>query len=103
MFDAGVVDAGVVAIEAVESLLLSVVSCPLLLQEVTENNSTPASEVQKVLAEIIFVVLRINKCRAEEVYKGYVEVNYDLSCTISQLFFALTCNLRRAADVDGEY
>jgi hypothetical protein len=61
MVDATVVEAGVVAIVAVESLLLSVVSCPLLLQEVTENNSTPASEVQKVLAEIIFVVLRINK------------------------------------------
>ena len=62
-----IVDAGadgsvaMVEAEPVESVVLSEVFCSELLHAVSENSSTPASEVQKVRAEIICVVLRINK------------------------------------------
>ena len=71
MVDAGVDGSdAIVEAGAVESLVLSVVFCSELLHAVTENSSTPASEVQKVRAEIICVVLRINKWGRKKYTRG---------------------------------
>jgi hypothetical protein len=40
----------------VESVVLPVVACSLLLQAVTENKSRPSKGAPKVRAEIMFVV-----------------------------------------------
>lgn len=77
MDDAGVVDM-VVLEEAVESLVLSFVCCSLLLHDANENNNAPNSTVDIVRTGIIVVVLKINKCRAEEVMQGVMVTK----CTI---------------------
>ena len=61
---------------AVESVVLSLVVVWLLLHALNDNNSAPKTGAQRVRAEIIFVVFKINKCGAEEVNNGYELLSY---------------------------
>lgn len=74
--------------ELVESVFVSV-DCSLLLQDASESNSAANKEAEIDLAEIIVVVLRIKKCGAEEVYKGYVVVKFTIK---AEQWFPLTGN-----------